>query len=186
MTLIINGETKEFSDNSTLQNIITNLQIEDKVMAAAVNMNIVKKDDWNNFIPKNDDKIELLQFVGGGWFFMSREKGDFAEKRAISFLEDLNFKIIEKNFYAKKLGEIDIIALKDNIYHFCEVKSAPDYETAINNITNSKLSKIKRSVDYYLQTKKLDVAFCIDAIIIDDKEITFLENITLWFPIILN
>ena len=66
MTLIINGETKEFSDNSTLQNIITNLQIEDKVMAAAVNMTIVKKDDWNNFIPKDDDKIELLQFVGGG------------------------------------------------------------------------------------------------------------------------
>lgn len=66
MTLIINGETKEFSDNSTLQNIITNLQIEDKVMAAAVNMTIVKKDDWNNFIPKDNDKIELLQFVGGG------------------------------------------------------------------------------------------------------------------------
>ena len=65
-TLIINGETKEFSDDSTLQNIITNLQIENKVMAAAVNMNIVKKDDWNKFIPKNDDKIELLQFVGGG------------------------------------------------------------------------------------------------------------------------
>ena len=42
MTLIINGETKEFDDSSTLQNIITNLQIENKVMAAAVNMNIVK------------------------------------------------------------------------------------------------------------------------------------------------
>ncbi|WP_368029463.1 sulfur carrier protein ThiS [Arcobacter sp. s6] len=66
MTLIINGETKDFKDDFTLQNIITNLQIEDKVMAAAVNMNIVKKDDWNSFIPKNDDKIELLQFVGGG------------------------------------------------------------------------------------------------------------------------
>ena len=66
MTLIVNGETKEFKDNLTLQNIITELQIENKVMAAAVNMNIVKKDDWNSFIPKNDDKIELLQFVGGG------------------------------------------------------------------------------------------------------------------------
>ena len=66
MTLIINGETKEFSDDSTLQNIITNLQIENKVMAAAVNMNIVKKDEWSNFIPQNDDKLELLQFVGGG------------------------------------------------------------------------------------------------------------------------
>lgn len=110
---------------------------------------------------------------------MSREKGNFAEKRAISFLEDLNFQIIEQNFYAKKLGEIDIIAKKNDTYHFCEVKSAPDYETAINNLTASKLSKIKRSVDYYLQTKKLDVAFCIDAIIVNDEEINFLENITL-------
>ena len=110
---------------------------------------------------------------------MSKKKGDFDEKRAISFLEDSNYKIIETNFYAKKLGEIDIIAKKENIYHFCEVKSANDYETAVNNLTNSKLSKIKRSVDYYLQTKKLDVIFCIDAIIVTDEEITFLENITL-------
>jgi putative endonuclease len=110
---------------------------------------------------------------------MSREKGSFAEKRAISFLQDLDFEIIEQNFYAKKLGEIDIIAKKNDTYHFCEVKSAPDYETAINNLTSSKLSKIKRSVDYYLQTKKLDVAFCIDAIIVNDEEINFLENITL-------
>lgn len=110
---------------------------------------------------------------------MSREKGDIAEKRAISFLQDLNFEIIEQNFYAKKLGEIDIIAKKNDTYHFCEVKSAPDYETAINNLTASKLSKIKRSVDYYLQTKKLDVAFCIDAIIITDETIDFIENITI-------
>mgnify|MGYP003406410019 FL=1 len=110
---------------------------------------------------------------------MSREKGNFAEKRAISFLQDLNFEIIEKNFYAKKLGEIDIIAKKNDTYHFCEVKSAPDYETAINNLTASKLSKIKRSVDYYLQTKKLDVAFCIDAIIITEETIDFIENITI-------
>lgn len=66
MTLIINGEIKKFQDDFSLQDIITDLQIENKVMAAAVNMNIVKKDDWNNFIPKNNDKIELLQFVGGG------------------------------------------------------------------------------------------------------------------------
>ena len=67
MTLIINGETKEFDDSATLQDIITNLQIENKVMAAAVNMNIVKKDEWSTYIPQNDDKLELLQFVGGGW-----------------------------------------------------------------------------------------------------------------------
>lgn len=65
-TIIINGETKEFEADTTLQQIITNLQIEDKVMASAVNMEIVKKDNWREFIPKDNDKIELLQFVGGG------------------------------------------------------------------------------------------------------------------------
>ena len=66
MNLIINGETKVFEENQTLQYIIRSLEIEDKVMAAAVNMDIVKKDQWDNFTPKNNDKIELLQFVGGG------------------------------------------------------------------------------------------------------------------------
>lgn len=66
MNLIINGEAKEFNENSTLQAVISELKVEDKVMAAAVNMEIVKKDEWNNYIVKNDDKLELLQFVGGG------------------------------------------------------------------------------------------------------------------------
>ena len=66
MKLIINGETINIEDNSTLQKIIRDLKIEDKVMAAAINMDIVKKDDWSNFMPKDGDKLELLQFVGGG------------------------------------------------------------------------------------------------------------------------
>ncbi len=66
MQLIINGETKEFDEGTSLQTVITSLQIEDKVMAAAVNMQIVKKDDWGNFRLNDSDKLELLQFVGGG------------------------------------------------------------------------------------------------------------------------
>ena len=66
MTLIINGENTQVKENSNLQEIITTLKIEDKVMAAAINMEIVKKENWSNFIPKENDKLELLQFVGGG------------------------------------------------------------------------------------------------------------------------
>lgn len=66
MQLIINGETKEFDEGTSLQSVISSLQIEDKVMAAAVNMQIVKKDDWSNFRLNDSDKLELLQFVGGG------------------------------------------------------------------------------------------------------------------------
>ena len=35
-------------------------------MAVAVNMKIVKKDDWDKFILNEGDKVEALNFVGGG------------------------------------------------------------------------------------------------------------------------
>ncbi len=66
MTLIVNGEKKEFKEGTTLAGIIETLGIADKVMAAAVNMEVVKKDQWNSYRPKEGDKIELLHFVGGG------------------------------------------------------------------------------------------------------------------------
>jgi sulfur carrier protein len=66
MNLVINGEDKNFDDTYSIKDIIQDLKIEGKVMATAVNMNIIKKDNWSSFVPKNNDKIELLQFVGGG------------------------------------------------------------------------------------------------------------------------
>jgi len=66
MKLIINGEEREFDNSFSIEKILDELQIKDKAMAVAVNMEIVKKDNWNNFIPKENDKIEVLQFVGGG------------------------------------------------------------------------------------------------------------------------
>ena len=35
-------------------------------MAAAVNMDIVKQNDWDSYILNDLDKLELLDFVGGG------------------------------------------------------------------------------------------------------------------------
>jgi len=66
MKLEINGEMREFSENISIEEILENLQVRNKVMATAVNMEIVKEKDWKVFQPKNGDKIEFLQFVGGG------------------------------------------------------------------------------------------------------------------------
>ena len=66
MNLIINGEKRSFDKNLTIEQIMDTLQIKDKVMACAVNMQIIKKENWDSFIPNENDKIELLQFVGGG------------------------------------------------------------------------------------------------------------------------
>lgn len=66
MKITVNGEEREYQDNISLQQLITELNIEDKVMAAAVNMEIVKKDDWGSYILNDNDRVELLHFVGGG------------------------------------------------------------------------------------------------------------------------
>lgn len=66
MKLIINGDTKELPQNITLKRVIEELNLDGKVMAAALNMEIVKQDNWDSCILKDMDKVELLDFVGGG------------------------------------------------------------------------------------------------------------------------
>ena len=66
MNIVVNGENFEFKEPTTLIEVIKSLKVESKVMAAAINMEIVKKDDWITRSVKEGDKIELLHFVGGG------------------------------------------------------------------------------------------------------------------------
>ncbi|MEJ2414749.1 MAG: sulfur carrier protein ThiS [Sulfurimonas sp.] len=66
MKLTINGNEKEFEEQITLLAVLKELSLEDKVMAAAVNMEIVKQDAWDKCQLNDGDKLELLDFVGGG------------------------------------------------------------------------------------------------------------------------
>ncbi len=66
MTIIVNGNAVKAPENSTMQQLLQLLSLEGKVMAAAVNMHIVKQDEWPRHIIHEGDKIELLDFVGGG------------------------------------------------------------------------------------------------------------------------
>lgn len=66
MEIKVNGEIRQIKDESTLLDLINELGIEAKVMAAAVNMQIVKKEDWANAKLQDSDAVELLDFVGGG------------------------------------------------------------------------------------------------------------------------
>jgi sulfur carrier protein len=50
----------------TMQALLLELSLEGKVMAAAVNMEIVKQVAWDSHVINAGDKIELLDFVGGG------------------------------------------------------------------------------------------------------------------------
>ncbi len=113
--------------------------------------------------------------------YSTKKTGDKAEQKAVKFLKKNGHEIIEQNFFAKKLGEIDIISTKDEVYHFVEVKSGKSFE-AVYNITKSKLRKLYNSVDYYLIIKKIQPAYCVDAIIISGEKLEhleYLENISI-------
>lgn len=66
MKIVVNGEIREFNEASTLSEILNELSLNGKVMAAAVNMEIVKQDNWSTYTLNDGDKLELLDFVGGG------------------------------------------------------------------------------------------------------------------------
>ncbi len=64
--VIVNGEPRRIVEQKDLQSLIDDLQIAERVMAAAVNMEIVKKERWSEHRLREGDRIELLHFVGGG------------------------------------------------------------------------------------------------------------------------
>lgn len=105
--------------------------------------------------------------------------GDESETLATRYLEEEGFVILERNYFARKLGEIDIIAKHDDVLHFIEVKSGKSDFDPIYNITPAKLRKVINSAHYYLKSKKLDMAFSIDALIVRYGEVEFIENVTL-------
>jgi len=109
---------------------------------------------------------------------MSRARGDIAEEKAVEYLRQNGFEIIDRNV-SSRFGEIDIIALKSEVLHFIEVKSARSYELAMQNITPTKLQRFLRTVDVYLKKHLLEIDYCIDAIAVTPDATEMIENITL-------
>ena len=81
--------------------------------------------------------------------------GQIGEDVACMFLEKHGYNIIDRN-YRKKWGELDIVAKKDNILHFVEVKSVAhnvthetDYQPE-ENVHPWKMKRLGRAVKTYL------------------------------------
>lgn len=109
----------------------------------------------------------------------TRVIGSLKEDFAISFLENNGFIILEHNFKCK-IGEIDVIAKKDNIIRFIEIKYRKGNVAggAFYAINNNKLNKISKIAEYYIMTHHLtNSIFSIDALLIEDDYYTYLENV---------
>lgn len=109
----------------------------------------------------------------------TRVIGSLQEDLAISYLKENGFEILERNFKCK-IGEIDVIAKKDNVIRFIEIKYRKDNIAggAFYAINNKKLVKISKIASFYIMIHNLtDSMFSIDALLIEDDNITYLENV---------
>lgn len=111
-------------------------------------------------------------------------KGKYGEELACKYLIDRGYEIIARNFRYSRYGEIDIIAYKDKVISFVEVKyrTSEFFGTPLEAITKDKLHKIYMCARYFLSiTDKKYKSFSIDALSVlsnnDIPEIKHIKNI---------
>jgi thiamine biosynthesis protein ThiS len=66
VTLQINGESKEVADGLTLAALIAQLGSKPDRVAVELNLDIVPRDRWKDTVLRNNDRLEIVHFVGGG------------------------------------------------------------------------------------------------------------------------
>jgi sulfur carrier protein len=66
MRLEINGESREISPISNVRELLQLLGIVEGRVAVEVNRKIIRRADWESTPISSLDKVEIVQFVGGG------------------------------------------------------------------------------------------------------------------------
>lgn len=115
----------------------------------------------------------------------NRQVGNDAESLACAYLRQKDFQILERNFTIFG-GEIDIIAQKDDLLVFVEVKARYTHEFGLPEeaITERKINFLRRTVHVYLSQRQLHHLRCrVDLVAIDFTQsknypsIRIIENI---------
>lgn len=66
MRVYVNGESREIQGNPSLAELITELDLPAARIAVEVNREVVRRGEWANTMLRDEDKIEIVHFVGGG------------------------------------------------------------------------------------------------------------------------
>ena len=66
MRVFINGESKEISGTPSLAELIDQLDLPATRIAIELNRAVVRRSEWSSTMLQDDDRIEIVHFVGGG------------------------------------------------------------------------------------------------------------------------
>ena len=106
--------------------------------------------------------------------------GSFGEDLAVKFLQKKKYQILDRNFRFPE-GEIDIIAEKNGVIAFIEVKtrSTDAFGDPSQAVNNKKLTRMAQGAIAYLQENHLHSDFRFDIIAILPSSIQHYQNVTL-------
>jgi thiamine biosynthesis protein ThiS len=62
----VNGEAQEFSSPLSLADLITQLELPPARIAVELNREVVRRNEWSTTELRDDDRVEIVHFVGGG------------------------------------------------------------------------------------------------------------------------
>jgi sulfur carrier protein len=62
----LNGKKVEIQRNLSIKDLIKKYRLKENKIAIELNGTILPKDHYKNKKVKNNDKIEIVQFIGGG------------------------------------------------------------------------------------------------------------------------
>jgi thiamine biosynthesis protein ThiS len=66
MNLIINGEDRQFDSALTIADLLERLSMKPDRVAVELNRELVPRQRWATTQLSDDDKLEIVHFVGGG------------------------------------------------------------------------------------------------------------------------
>ena len=66
MRVYLNGESKEVQGNPSLAELISQLDLPAARIAVELNREVVRRSAWDQTMLNDDDRIEIVHFVGGG------------------------------------------------------------------------------------------------------------------------
>lgn len=66
MDLTVNGEKKSFPGAKTVGDVLKALKLTEGRLACELNMDIVRRADYDKTALKDGDTLEIVQMIGGG------------------------------------------------------------------------------------------------------------------------
>jgi len=66
MKVFVNGDEKDFDTETSLAELVERLDLPALRIAIELNREVVRRSVWGSTMLKDDDRIEIVHFVGGG------------------------------------------------------------------------------------------------------------------------